>query len=319
MTPFALILDSGGVRTAPTDDAARANGSAALVWIHLDANDPATAPWLADKAGLNDLVVNALTATETRPRCEPIDTGALINMRGLAAQPETLSDALASIRLWTERGRVISVIRHDLLALPPVVAAMKAGKVLDPGDLVTALAMAITEQLDPDVADLGDLLDDCELRLDADKVFVLRRMIARGRAKAIDYRRFVVPQRQALEKLSHLDCDWLDERDRNHLAEAADRFARMGEELESVRERAALMHEQLTDLRAEVIETRALLISVVALVFLPLTFLTGLLGMNVEGIPYAKAPWAFWGVVGVCVAIAFAITAYFMKAHWFRR
>ena len=38
---------------------------------------------------------------------------------------------------------------------------------------------------------------------------------------------------------------------------------------------------------------QALIISVVARVSLPLTFLTGLLGMNVDGIPYAHEPWAF--------------------------
>ncbi len=54
------------------------------------------------------------------------------------------------------------------------------------------------------------------------------------------------------------------------------------------------------------------------MVFLPLTFLTGLLGMNVEGIPYAKEPWAFWGVVGVSAAIAVVITGYFIRRHWFR-
>ena len=78
------------------------------------------------------------------------------------------------------------------------------------------------------------------------------------------------------------------------------------------------MHEQITDLRAEMIDTRALLISIVALVFLPLTFLTGLLGMNVNGIPFAHEPWAFAGVVGVCVAMAAAIVGWFLKQHWFR-
>jgi zinc transporter len=77
------------------------------------------------------------------------------------------------------------------------------------------------------------------------------------------------------------------------------------------------MHEQLTDLRAELVETRTLVLAIVALVFLPLTFITGLLGMNVEGIPFAKEPWAFWGVVGVCAALAVAITGYFAKAKWF--
>src|SRR5690606_26919345 len=119
----------------------------------------------------------------------------------------------------------------------------------------------------------------------------MRRTITRVRSDAIQYRRFVAPQRQALERLATLDAGWLEEEDRLHLRDAADRFARMTEELEAVRERAALLHEQLTDLRAEQIDTRTLIISVVALVFLPLTFLTGLLGMNVAGIPYAHAPW----------------------------
>jgi zinc transporter len=90
----------------------------------------------------------------------------------------------------------------------------------------------------------------------------------------------------------------------------------MAEELEAVRERSALIHEQLTDLRSEQIENRALLLSIVALIFLPLTFLTGLLGMNVDGIPAAHQPWAFWGVV-FCVVIA-VITGWFAAARWFK-
>src|SRR3546814_1486080 len=79
----------------------------------------------------------------------------------------------------------------------------------------------------------------------------------------------------ALEKLAALPVDWLHDDDRLHLAAAADRVARMAEELDSIRERAALMHEALTDLRAEQIDSRSLLISIVALVFLPVTFITG--------------------------------------------
>jgi zinc transporter len=55
------------------------------------------------------------------------------------------------------------------------------------------------------------------------------------------------------------------------------------------------------------------------MVFLPLTFITGLLGMNVAGIPFAHAPWAFGGVVALCVVLAVAISAYFLWRHWFER
>jgi zinc transporter len=194
-------------------------------------------------------------------------------------------------------------------------AAMKAGHVKDPGDFVAILADHITDDLDPHVADYGDQLDECELMLDATKAFQLRRKIAVVRGKAIEYRRFVAPQRQALERLSSLECDWLEPDDRQHLTEAADRFARMAEELESIRERAALMHEQITDLRAEQLDARGLQLSVTAFIFLPLTFLTGLLGMNVAGIPYAEEPWAFGAVVAICVLIGLIISAYFIWRH----
>ena len=145
------------------------------------------------------------------------------------------------------------------------------------------------------------------------------RPIARIRSEAIAFRRFVAPNRDALLTLAALDFDWLAEEDRLHIREAADRFARMTEELEAVRERAALLHEQLTDLRGEQIDQRSLLISVVAFIFLPLTFITGLLGMNVEGIPYAESPWAFWGVVAFCVLVGLVVLAWFVRRHWLRR
>jgi len=289
-----------------------------FVWCHLDGRLSEERDWLEAESGLAPGIISALTAVETRPRVEPIGDGALVNLRGLGTTPDEDPDPLVSIRLWAEKGRVISVGFRTLAASDTVRDQMQAGRIHDPGDLIAALAMAITDTLDPVVAAMGDSIDTCEADLDPNRIFAMRRMIARARSDAIQYRRFVAPQRQALERLSALDAGWLEEEDRMHLRDAADRFARMTEELEAVRERAALLHEQLTDLRAEQIDTRTLIISVVALVFLPLTFLTGLLGMNVKGIPYADASWAFWGVVGVCGMLAAAITAYFLRRHWFR-
>ncbi|NEL74339.1 MAG: zinc transporter ZntB, partial [Xanthomonas perforans] len=107
--------------------------------------------------------------------------------------------------------------------------------------------------------------------------------------------------------------------DRLHLSAAADRAARMAEEVDSIRERAALIHETLTDLRAEQLDQRSLQIAIVAMVFLPLTFVTGLLGMNVEGIPFAKEPWAFAGVVGLCALMSMGIVAWFARRNWIGR
>ena len=315
MSGFAYRYNDGKVEACPIDKAL--DRTCDFIWVHLNTNAAEAQAWLSKDAGLPDYIVEPLTATETRPRCDAMGDGAYLNLRGRSSEAMSTSDLLASVRIWTTAGRVISVTRKPLIAMDAVIAAMEAGELRDPGDLIAEFAIAITAELDPEVAELGDTLDDCEADLDAERIFELRREVTKVRATSIGYRRFLSPQRVALEKLAALPVAWLHDDDRLHLAAAADRAARMAEELESIRERSALMHEALTDLRAEQIDQRALVISVVAMIFLPLTFLTGLLGMNVDGIPYAHQPWAFDGVVLICVIISVAITGYFIQRHWF--
>lgn len=313
----ALLVHDGTVREIGPAEVAGFAGPG-FVWLHVDGAGHGQELDLPDY--VPPTAATALVASETRPRCDEVDDAVIINLRGMAMDVAEVSaqtsDGLVSIRLWVEGQRVTSVSRHRLGALAKVEAAVRAGRITDGGDFVSALAQAISVQLDPAVADLGDQLDDCEGMLEGGNIYALRRKIAALRSQAIVLRRFVAPDRDALAAMAQLPFDWISKEDRLHLREAADRFARMAEELEAVRERAALLHEQLTDLRAEMIDQRSLGIAVVAFIFLPLTFITGLLGMNVEGIPGASEPWAFWGVVAFCVVVAASVAAWFAWRHW---
>lgn len=287
-------------------------------WIHLDGRDEQSLRWIEDPASkLPETARFNLIAVETRPRCQPLGDGVIINLRGPRGAEESEGDSLVSIRIWAERGRVVSLTFRQLEGLPLLRERMEQGLYQDPGDLIAALSIRIAHQLDPVVAELGDQVDDCELALSGSG-YVARREIARARSTAISYRRFVVPQRQALEAMALLEQDWIEDDDRIHLREAADRFARMAEELEAIRERSALLHEQITDLRAEKIDRRSLVIAIVALIFLPLTFVTGLFGMNVDGIPYAHHPGSFWAVTGFSLFVGIGVASYFVVAKWFR-
>ncbi len=317
MSGFAFRIVDGKATRVDVKEALTC--TADLVWVHLSTTAEHAQAWLRDEAKLLEYVVDALTATETRPRCEAVGDGAFLNLRGRSKEELDTSDLLASVRIWAVKGRVYSVTRKPLIAVAEVEKMVERHEVRDPGDLIAAFATAITTDLDPDVATLGDELDDCEEQLDANRVFELRRAVSKVRVAAIGYKRFLSPQRAALEKLAALPGDWLADDDRLHLAAAADRAARMAEELESIRERSALIHETLTDLRAEQIDNRSLIISIAAMVFLPLTFLTGLYGMNVKGLPYAEEPWAFDAIAGACVLIAVGVVAYFSMRHWFKR
>ncbi len=310
---------SGGEH--PFFDGIAASEGADLLWLHIDGRETKAAHWIAAQDDIPEIARRALMAVETRPRAEFIGKGALINLRSIGATPEDDPDPLVSIRLWAERGRVISVSFRSPQSLEQVVESFKYGAINDPGDLIAAFADAITSDLDPEIASIGDQLDDCEAAIDTVRIHATRRTVSRLRAQAIGYRRFVAPQRQALDRLTSASVDWIDEDDRHKLRDSADRCARMVEELESIRERAALAHDELTDRRSEQLDARGLLLSIVALIFLPLTFVTGLFGMNVTGIPWftdGGSSNGFWVITLICVVLAVSLLAWFIRARWIR-
>lgn len=317
---FAYIVENAQAREIAPDDAhGAARGDGSLLWLHLHGPDEQAPAWLSLNGDVPDPALAALVAAETRPRCEQMGDGALVNLRGVGDAAMRSTDPLNSIRLWMGKGRVVSATRARVDALATVRGAVKAGRVTDPGELVAVLAGAISKQLDKVIAEVGDRLDDVEETLAADEGADLRRDTNAIRAQAIGFRRFVAPERVALTAVAELPCDWLDDRDRTDIREAANRFARMTEELDAIRDRAALVSEQLGEARAALLERRSFVLSIVALIFLPLTFFTGLLGINVKGIWYADRPWAFNGVVIICVATAALLSGFFFIRHWFRR
>jgi zinc transporter len=186
MTGFAYrIIDCQAERV---DLSEALEGEPQMVWAHLATTDERAQAWFRDHAGLSDYVVEALTAFETRPRCEAFDRGALLNLRGRSDVELSASDPLASIRLWAVKGHVFSATRRPLAALATVQKEVEQGAIHDPGDLITAFASAITADLDPVVADLGDELDECEEHFDVNRLFDLRRTVTRcgRRRSAID-------------------------------------------------------------------------------------------------------------------------------------
>ncbi len=315
----AFVYTDSKAAQLPFSEGCAHFNQADFLWLHLDGRKAAAQNWVSAALDIPEIARAALLASETRPRSDLIGEGAIINLRGLGKTPEDDPDALVSTRFWAEAGRVVSLGFRSSIALDEVIDTFLGGTITDPGDLLSAFSGAITDRLDPEVAQLGDTLDVIEADLESKGLWTMRRKVGRVRAQAIDYRRFVAPQRTALERLASATVDWLDADDRLHLREASDRFARMAEELEAVRERAAIVHEELTDLRAEQMDGRSLLISIAALVFLPLTFITGVFGMNFKVMPWLDSVWGFWAVMAICLAITLFGIIWFFRRRWISR
>ena len=77
-----------------------------------------------------------------------------------------------------------------------------------------------------------------------------------------------------------------------------------------------LAHEEVLSQLSAQMNERMYVMSIVAALFLPLGFFTGLLGINVGGIPGVNNEAAFWIVSGLCGAILLILTAIFRKRGW---
>lgn len=304
--PVVVFLMDGagnGARVDPveTDGAPKGGG---FRWVHLQLSDPAGATWL-NAAGLDAHVLQALTAEETRPRCSVHGDGVLLNLRGVNLNPGAEPEDMVSIRMWIHRTQVISVWLRPLFAVQDVFEAIGRNQApTTPGELVARLGLRLADRAEPTVAALNERIDDLEDQaLDESKPPVSRRELSDIRLTAIMLRRYLFPQRDALSTFEIEDMDWLTSHDRSRVREAADRVTRLAEELDAIRDRAQIVHEQILDQRAEAMNKQMLVLSIVAAVFLPLGLVTGLLGINVGGIPGVDNPYAFWVVSGALVVI----------------
>ena len=215
------------------------------------------------------------------------------------AEPHDIGRQL--LTLWIEKGRVIIASELnilDFLGLNKWEASHHAP--VTPADLVARLGLRAADRLEPLVEMLGDRLDNIEEALIVQNSHKANSRLADLRRNLISFRRIVWPQRDVLNTLEIEDLSFFTTRDRLRLREASARSARIGDELQALSERAVLVHEQIIDARAERMNRTMLVLAAVTVVFMPLTLLTGALGMNVSGIPFADSPHAFWSV---CVAL----------------
>ncbi len=274
-----------------------------FVWVNANGADMAGRVWL-DAAEMPSLAHAALLVEETRPRCTVHDDWALMNLRGVNLNPGAEPEDMVSLRLYLSRDLVVSVNKRNLFALADVVSEAEKGRgPATPGDLVARLALRLADRAEPVVATLNERIDDLEERAEMDPDMGMRSDLADIRRVSIMLRRYMFPQRDALSTLEIEDLDWITAHDRSRLREASERMTRLGEELDAIRDRAQVVHDMVMDMRAEAMNRQTVLLSVVAAIFLPLGLITGLLGVNVAGIPGANWPPAFWVLCGLLVII----------------
>ncbi|WP_293450423.1 zinc transporter ZntB [Planktotalea sp.] len=283
-------------------------------WAHFDLADPNLADWLATQ--VDPLVAKALLAAETRPRVDAFEGGLIVTLRGVNLNPDANPENMVSLRLWVTSTRIISVRKRRLMALDALrVDAEKGTAPATPAAFLTALVDGLCHRIETvslEFEEHVDALEESSLNADqstSKECLALRQSI-------IKLSRFVGPQREAVERLATDVTGTLQATHSNHLREAANRTARTVEALDASRDRLMAIQEHVDAHGAMTLGRNSYVLSVMAAIFLPLGFLTGLFGVNVAGMPGTEWIWAFAALTALSTAIGIALYAVFRWRGW---
>ncbi|HPF45597.1 MAG: zinc transporter ZntB [Alphaproteobacteria bacterium] len=290
-----------------------------LAWVHLDARNPQAREWLENELSyLDPFVVSALLAEETRPRITEIGDGAIIILRGANLNLDADPEDMVSIRMWVDKHRIISVQKRQLKAILDIKERIENGRgPTDAGHFVTMLITRLFERIEPVITELDERTDDIEEKILDDPDLSLRENIIDIRRKAIIFRRYMSPQKDAIGQLRISEMEWLSTTQKRYLYENYDNVLRHVEDLDAIRERAQIVKDELANMLSDRLNKNMYVLSVIAAIFLPLGFLTGLLGINVGGIPGADYAYSFWIFCAILAAIVVGQIIVFKIQKWF--
>lgn len=311
---FAFSLDGQGGAEEWSQEQPKTNMPS---WFHLDMNFAVTKEWLIDQ-GLKEDIIHALISLETRPRVVANDDGLLLILRGINTNPGADPEDMVSLRLWIENDRLISVRQRKLLSVQDVRKSLVSGS--GPRtipEIVEDLLSRMTERIAMFVDDTEAQVESIEIASQDEVVPVLRSKISIIRRQTAVVRRYLAPQREAINSLFRLEEGLFETQHRNAIRDLGDRLTRYVEDLDLVRERALVIESELTDRISQQLNDRMYLFSIIAAIFLPITFITGIFGMNVGGMPGVEEPRAFvWALLGMFVVFLISVVILKFK-KWF--
>ncbi len=301
----AMVLNEGAAKVA------WASGEPDI-WIHFNREFAPAIDWLQTESGIDPVIVHALLAPETRPRFDAVPGGVHINLRGINTNEGADPEDMVSIRFFCDGRRLVSARLPRLRAVDDVRSSIAEGRgPKSVGQVITAIGDRLTYRIADLILKMDEQVDSMEESVDPDVD-----LLGELRRRVLEFRRYVAPQREALARASAQFDDILDARTHAQFAEIRERTARLLDDLDVMRDRTQFIREEIADRRNDRMNRAMYSLSLVAGLFLPLGFMTGLLGINVGGMPGVDDKWAFWIVCLLMVAIGIAAWFLFKRKRW---
>ncbi|KPJ69508.1 magnesium transporter [candidate division WOR-1 bacterium DG_54_3] len=292
-----------------------------ITWINVDGiHQTDIIQKIGDNYGLHPLVLEDIVNTGQRPKME--DCGDYIfivlkmlylNNRGDLIVAEQVSLILGKnyvISFQEREGDVFSPIRDRLKNAKGRIRQMGADY------LAYALIDAIVDGYFVVLEKTGERIEFVEDKLITNPRPKILQLIHNVKSDMIFLRRSVWPLREVIGGMQRSESALIQNTTEAYLRDVYDHTIQVVDSIESYREMASgLLDIYLSSISNRMNEVMKVL-TIIATIFIPLTFIAGIYGMNFKYMPELGWPWGYPLVLGVMILIGLVMIAYFKRKKW---
>ncbi len=285
-------------------------------WLHLNYTHPQSLEWLQSTPLLPDSVRDALAGDSMRPRVNRLGDGFMIVLRSVNHNSDSRPDQLVAMRLFINDKLIVSTRRRKVYAVDEVLTDLQNGNgPVDCGSWLVEICDALTDHTSEFIEELHDKIIELEDAL-LDQRIPARGELGLLRKQLIVMRRYMAPQRDVYARLASEKLPWMDDSERRRMQEISDRLGRGLDDLDAGVARTAVLADELASVMAESMNRRTYTMSLMAMIFLPATFLTGLFGVNLGGIPGGTWRYGFSVFCLLLAVLALGVAGYLKRRRW---
>lgn len=306
----------------PLDDCYAARDSRSVSWINVTGlHDTDLLKNLGQHFGLHPLVLEDIVNTNQRPKLEDYDDYIYLVLRMLFYDADTEEVSAEQVSLVLGPNYVLSFHEREGDVFDPVRQRIRGGKgqirKLGPDYLAYALLDAIVDSYFAILEVIAERIEDLEQRLATNATADLLGEIYEVKREVIFLRKSVWPLREVGSGLERGESKLIQKGTRVFLRDVYDHNVQVLDAIESFRDLVAGLQDLYLSSVSNRMNEVMKVLTIIATIFVPLTFVAGIYGMNFEYMPELAWKWGyplFWVVIG---GIAGVMVSFFRRRGWF--
>lgn len=286
------------------------------VWLHFNLADTRAQRWIAECERMPQAARARLLSDDRHIGLRRAGSGLAGLLGDVDYEFESDPEHLGLLHVYVDEHLIVTARVHPLKIADQVRRELLDGAIVPtPVGVLIRFIEELGELLDGVARSQADLVDEMEDHLLKHRGPGRDGELGRVRRLVARLRRHVGAQRQALVQVAHRPPAWCGELDVEQLRRAVERIEVVAQDLEATQERARLVQEEISTALNQATNRNLYVLSIVTAIFMPITLVTGIFGMNIGGLPWLDDAAGF---ARVMLVMALTAAATLLVLHWRR-